>query len=143
MGKNQNALTNADTTAIRNILATIEESVHSVDYENVRDLIPDDGLYFGSVAVQARGYDELREKQFTRVWPNVDQFSMVPESIDIHMAGKLAWATCLFESTAKGVADAASGARKGRMTFVFEQRDAGWVIIHSHDSLYPAPPSSS
>ena len=53
-------------TEIRNILKRIVESVHNLDYEGVRDLIPDDGVYFGSVAAQAHGYDELYEKQFSQ-----------------------------------------------------------------------------
>ena len=32
--------------AIRKILNRITESVHNLDYEGVRDLIPDDGVYF-------------------------------------------------------------------------------------------------
>ena len=135
--------TNDDITAIKGILNTIETSVHAVDYDNVRDLIPDDGVYFGSVAVQAKGYEELKQKQFTRVWPNVGEFSITRDSIDIHLAGDTAWATCLFESTAKNATNDKSGARKGRMTFIFERRDVGWVIIHSHDSLYPEAPSSA
>lgn len=132
----------ADTAEaeIRNMLRRVEDSVHKIDYEAVRDMIPDDGIYFGSVATMAQGYDELKEKQFMYVWPNVDAFSIVPDSIAIHVADKLAWATCLFQSTAKGAPDDQSGMRRGRMTFVFEQRNSGWVMVHSHDSLYPTPP---
>ena len=132
-----------DIDAIKGILRTIETSVHAIDYDNVRALIPDDGVYFGSVAVRAEGYEELKEKQFIRVWPNVGEFSISEDSIDIHLAGDTAWATCLFDSTAKNATSNESGARKGRMTFIFERRDVGWVIIHSHDSLYPEPPPVS
>jgi len=128
---------------IRHILQRVEDSVHNIDYDAVTDLIPDDGIYFGSVATMARGYDELKEKQFMLVWPNVDAFSIVPDSIAVHAAGTLAWATCLFESTARGAPAGQSGTRKGRMTFVFEQRDGRWVMVHSHDSLNPTPPRAA
>ena len=123
-------------TEIRKILNRIMESVHNLDYEGVRDLIPDDGVYFGSVAVKAQGYDELYEKQFSRVWPNIGDFKIDPSSISIHTSDKIAWAICLFESSVP-VTDGEPLARKGRMTFIFEWRDEKWVMVHSHDSLYP------
>ena len=123
--------------AIAKILDRIVESVHNLDYEAVRDLIPDDGVYFGSVAVKAQGYDELYEKQFSRVWPNIDEFRIDPSSVSIHTSDNIAWATCLFESSAPGT-DGEPSVRKGRMTFIFAWRDGKWVMVHSHDSLYPA-----
>ena len=126
-------------TAIRQILDRIVESVHELDYEGVRDLIPDDGVYFGSIAVKAQGYDELYEKQFSRVWPNIDEFKIDPSSISIHASDKIAWAICLFESSVPGT-NGEPVERKGRMTFIFEWRDDKWVMVHSHDSLNPALP---
>ena len=126
-------------TEIRKILNRIVESVHNLDYEGVRDLVPDDGVYFGSVAVKAHGYDELFEKQFSRVWPVIDEFKIDPSSISIHVSDKIAWAICLFESTVP-VTGGEPLVRKGRMTFIFEWRDEKWVMAHSHDSLYPAQP---
>ena len=123
-------------TAIREILKRITESVHRLDYEGVRDLIPDDGVYFGSVAVKAQGYDELYEKQFSRVWPVIDEFKIDPSSISIHISDKIAWAICLFESSVAGT-NRELAERKGRMTFIFAWRDERWVLVHSHDSLYP------
>ena len=126
-------------TAIRKILDRIVESVHELDYEGVRDLIPDDGVYFGSIAVKAQGYDELYEKQFSRVWPNIDEFKIDPSSISIHASEKIAWAICLFVSSVPGT-NGEPVERKGRMTFIFEWRDDKWVMVHSHDSLNPALP---
>ena len=126
-------------TEIRKILNRIVESVHNLDYEGVRDLVPDDGVYFGSAVVKAHGYDELFEKQFSRVWPVIDEFKMVPSSISIHVSDKIAWATCLFESSVPGT-NGKRAERKGRMTFIFEWRDEKWVMVHSHDSLYPTQP---
>ena len=127
---------------IRKILKRIMESVHNLDYEGVRDLIPDDGVYFGSAAVKAHGYDELYEKQFSRVWPVIDQFKIDPSSISIHTSDKIAWAICLFESTVP-VTGVEPPARKGRMTFIFERRNEKWVMVHSHDSLYPTREDNS
>ncbi|NKB37672.1 MAG: DUF4440 domain-containing protein [Gammaproteobacteria bacterium] len=130
-----------DEKAIRLILERVRASVHALDYEGVRDLIPDDGLYFGSVAAIASGYDELYEKQFTKVWPNISEFEIPEESINVRVSRPLAAATCLFESAGKGP-DGYIMERKGRMTFVFELRDDKWIMVHSHDSLYPVPPGS-
>ena len=126
-------------TEIREILNRIMESVHNLDYEGVRDLIPDDGVYFGSAAVKARGYDELYEKQFSRVWPVIEEFKIDSSSISIHTSDKIAWAICLFESSVPGT-NGEPVARKGRMTFIFEWRDEKWVLAHSHDSLDPPRP---
>ena len=128
-----------DELKIRAILDRVMDSVHNLDYEGVRDFIPDDGLYFGSYAVMAEGYDELYEKQFSKVWPNIKEFEMVPSSINIHTAETVAWATCLFVSSAPA-SDGELVGRKGRMTFVFERRQDEWSMVHSHDSLYPAVP---
>ena len=128
-----------DVKEIKHILGRVQSSVHALDYEAVRDLIPEDGLYFGSVAAVARGYDELYEKQFTRVWPNISEFTIPDESINVRVSRPLAAATCLFESTARG-ADGNKFERQGRMTFVFELRDDNWIMVHSHDSLYPVMP---
>jgi ketosteroid isomerase-like protein len=128
-----------DELKIRAILDRVMDSVHNLDYEGVRDFIPDDGLYFGSYAVMAEGYDELYEKQFSKVWPNIKEFAMVSSSINIHTAETNAWATCLFVSSA-ATADGELVERKGRMTFIFERRQGEWSMVHSHDSLYPAAP---
>jgi ketosteroid isomerase-like protein len=114
-------------------------SIHKLDYEDVRDLIPDDGVYYGSVVAIARGYEELYEKQFSKVWPNVDEFNIVPISISVHNSGSIAWAICLFESSSAGV-DGKTMERNGCMTFIFERRGEKWIMIHSHDSLYPTAP---
>jgi len=129
-------------TEIRKILNRIMESVHNLDYEGVRDLIPDDGVYFGSAAVKAQGYDELYEKQFSRIWPVINEFKMDPSSISIHISDKIAWAICLFESSVQGM-NGEPVERKGRMTFIFEWRDERWVMVHSHDSVYPALENNS
>lgn len=131
---------NADEAAIRKILNLVAASVHKLDYEGVRELIPEDGVYYGSVATIAHGYEELYEKQFLQVWPRVQAFNIVADSIAIHTAGDFAWAICLFESLAPGP-DGKAMERKGRMTFIFGRRDGNWVMLHSHDSLYPAAPS--
>jgi ketosteroid isomerase-like protein len=81
----------------------------------------------------------LYEKQFTRVWPNISEFRIVPASISIQISGDLAWATCLFESSS-AASESKAMQRKGRITFIFSRRDKKWVMVHSHDSLYPAPP---
>ena len=114
-------------------------SIHKLDYEGVRDLIPDDGAYYGSVVAIARGYEELYEKQFSKVSPNVDGFNIVPISISVHNSGSIAWAICLFESSSAGV-DGKTMERNGCMTFIFERRGEKWIMIHSHDSLYPTAP---
>jgi hypothetical protein len=44
-----------DEAAIKGILNLVMDSVHKLDSQGVRDLIPDDGLYFGSVAPLAYG----------------------------------------------------------------------------------------
>ena len=139
MTTHTNVNSDSDETQIRDILNRVVESVHKLDYEGVRDLIPDDGVYYGSVATMARGYDELYEKQFSKVWPKIDEFNIVPTSISLHTSTSVAWAICLFESSAKGP-DGKTMERKGRMTFIFERRDKKWVMAHSHDSLYPMPP---
>lgn len=128
----------ADKDAILKILNRVQESVRKLDYDAVRDLIPDDGLYFGSVAAVARGYEELLEQQFTKVWPNISEFNMLADSIDVKVSDSLACATCIFESG--GINPAGNQIqRKGRMTFVFELRNGDWVMTHSHDSLFPTP----
>lgn len=133
---------NDDEAAIRSILDQVIASVHKLDYEGVRDIIPVDGLYFGSVASIARGYDELYEKQFIKVWPNISEFNIPPESISVKVSTPMAWATCLFESGGTDP-DGEPVRRNGRMTFIFEYRDDKWIMVHSHDSLFPAPPPGS
>ena len=122
-----------DEAAIREILKRVVDSVHNLDYDGVRDFIPDDGVYFGSVAIRAQGYDELYEKQFTRVWPNIDEFNMVPSSISVHTSNELGWAICLFDSSAPGP-DGKPVERKGRMTFILKNEMAygSWCIAMIH-----------
>lgn len=125
--------------AVRDILHRVQSCVRNLDYEGVRDLIPDDGVYFGSVAIRAQGYEELRSHQFEKVWPNIREFAI--QEIAVHDAGSLAWATCLFESF--GPDPGENTKRRGRMTFVFELRDDRWVMVHSHDSLFPIIPGAA
>jgi len=128
----------ADLKAIRKILDTVVQSVHKLNYEGVREFFPDDGFYFGSYTPIARGYEEMVERQFAMVWPNISDFKIPADTITIQVSGAIAWATCQFESAATGPGGK-SIERKGRMTFVFERRAGKWVIVHSHDSLDPTP----
>ena len=130
-----------DADAILSILNRVQESVRNVDYEAVRDLIPDDGLYFGSVAPAARGFEELCAQQFTKVWPNISESKFIADSIDVKVSGDLACAISLFESDGTDPAGNPIH-RKGRLTFLFERRDGSWIMVHSHDSLIPTPPGS-
>lgn len=131
-----------DESAIAGILNRVTESVHKLDYEGVRDFIPDDGVYFGSVATMAKGFEELYEKQFSKVWPRIDNFTIVESSVSIHTSDTFSWATCLFESSVTDP-DGNTLERKGRMTFIFERRNNTWQMVHSHDSLYPEIPAKN
>jgi pimeloyl-ACP methyl ester carboxylesterase/ketosteroid isomerase-like protein len=123
--------------AARAMLDFIQAAVRARDVESVRPLIAEDGVYYGSFEPVMRGFSEMREKQFSKVWPNIANFAIPPESIRTGGSGDCAWAQNLFRTKAKDAAGA-EFVREGRMTWVMERRQGRWVIVHSHDSLFPA-----
>ncbi len=53
--------------------------------------------------------------------------------INLHPDGKSAWATTLWDW--QGIQNEQPVQLSGRATFVFEKREAGWVIVHFHGSV--------
>ncbi len=95
-------------------------------------------LGFGTVAIEAKGLDDLVQQQWMKVWPKTEGFRFDNASVETWGADGLAVAAVHWSS--QGI-DARSGAlfsRHGRATLVLQRRGENLIAVHTHFSINPA-----
>ena len=93
----------------------------------------DDIVLYGTGADEKRvGPSEIRT-QVERDWAQTDRIAMVFERVSVAAAGRVAWAAVdgAFNVTVGGE----SGELSARITFVLEERNGEWSIVHAHFSV--------
>jgi uncharacterized protein (TIGR02246 family) len=122
-------------TQVNSSLTAFAEAYAARDLERVMKRFagdPDVVLY-GTGADEKRVGPEAIRFQTRRDWEQTDSIAIRFDSIAISAAGPVAWAAVdgAFEFSAGGE----SGTLPTRITFVLEERDGDWLIVHSHFSL--------
>lgn len=112
------------------------------DLDAAESLFAPDVASFGTKATVVEGLAQLRKHQWEKIWPNIDDFSMLTDEIRASSDGALAWGMVPWTSTGfdeKGT----PYPRPGRATAVLARRDGVWLCIHTHFSLAPGTPQQS
>ena len=115
----------------------LSECVARVDYATAeRELFAPEIVAFGTRAHLVEGIPDVREHQWSQVWPNVRDFRFDLESLRHGTSGDVTWAAALWSSTGFG-ADGEPFNRPGRATVVFRKEGDRLLAVHTHFSLAP------
>ena len=115
----------------------LAECVGRVDYATAeRELFAPEIVAFGTRAHLVSGIPDVREHQWSQVWPNVRDFRFDLDSLRHGASGDLLWAAALWSSTGFD-ADGKPFDRPGRATVVFRKDGERLLAVHTHFSLAP------
>jgi ketosteroid isomerase-like protein len=123
-------------------LARWEALVNAGDIEAARPFFAEDVVAFGSLTPAMHGLDALVARQWSQIWPTIRDFALNRDTLSVRSVGDGSLAVLAGEYRSLGK-DGAGGwyDRAGRATLVLERRDAGYVCVHSHFSMYPGIPA--
>lgn len=126
--------------------AELGDCVDKVDYGRAKNLYRPDVVNFSTVSTMLRGVEELREKQWRRVWPTIENYRHKTETLisEVSDDGTMAWGMLVWES--KGIhQDGSRFDRPGRATttFVRDPKTGKLLGTHIHFSLFPGTPDRS
>jgi len=128
--------------AVKEWFERLGKNCATVDYDSNRVIFSNNVVSFGTKADIVTGLDNLQSNQWSRIWPNIKDFSI--NLTGIHAGGNdhMAWGVATW--TSKGFTqDGASFFRPGRATTVLERKDGKWLSVHTHFSLNPGTPSKT
>lgn len=114
--------------------------VRAGNYTAARQLVAADVVSFGTEAEFVEGIDHLVDHQWTRIWPNIADFTF--ETVRAKGTTDEAWGAATWTST--GFDDAGTRFhRPGRATITFDRRDGRWLAVHTHFSLVSGTPDET
>ncbi|MBZ0166638.1 MAG: nuclear transport factor 2 family protein [Candidatus Omnitrophica bacterium] len=118
--------------------------VREQDFAGGREMFYEDVVCFGSRAEILCGLDDLIERQWKAIWPNITAFNFLTDKFHCEFSadGKSACVIVPWISTGYHE-DGTAFPRPGRVTILLI-RDAGnntWLAKHTHYSLYPGTPN--
>lgn len=122
---------------VRQWLDAFSSAVRRVDYDAGRELFADDVVGFGTVGIRLKGLDTLVDSQWQRVWGVTSDFHFDMSRLDWGADGDLAWAAVAWSSQGHA-RDGRTFIRRGRATYVLQNRNGRWLAVHSHHSIDPS-----
>ncbi len=122
--------------ALRAWFGELQACVQAVDYDRAEHIFAPDVMGFGTYKDIAEGRAVLRREQWSSIWPTIRDFTFRLDLLYWSADGNLAWAACPWDSLGFN-ADGTPFSRPGRVTVIFECREATWLAVHTHFSLYP------
>jgi ketosteroid isomerase-like protein len=132
----------AELTELAAWFRALERCVRAVDYKTARGIFAEDVASFGTRAEMVTGLDNLVERQWSGVWPFIEDFTFRLDQLSGAVSGDVAWAAAPWTST--GFDEHGQPfLRPGRATVAFARRDGRWVATHTHFSLDPGTPHRS
>lgn len=124
-------------------LNTWQDLTAAQDYDSARALFDVTVVGFGTVADRTQGVDALVQSQWLNVWSRTRGFAFVPETVEVWPSASAydQAMTVAVQWTSEGQ-DSRTGKffeRAGRATIVLRKQISGWLAVHTHFSLNPAP----
>lgn len=122
------------------------ECVRNEEYDRGKVMFSDQVYCFGSVARESVNLEELIEKQWKVIWPNISNFEFDLENLRIQVSqgqdmacAMLPWSSTGFHS------DNTEFTRPGRVTLLLlrDSDSKRWLAYHSHYSLTPGTPGET
>ncbi len=126
-----------DNQSIHLWLEEFASAVRAVDYRRGMRLFAPDVLAFGTRNERLVGLEMLVERQWKQIWGVTSGFRFDSDRVVCGRSGLTAWAAAPWESQGRR-ANGATFERRGRATFVLEDRDGCWLAVHSHLSMNPS-----
>jgi catechol 2,3-dioxygenase-like lactoylglutathione lyase family enzyme/ketosteroid isomerase-like protein len=126
---------------LRDWLRALQACVRARDFDGGRRLCAPDVIAFGTVADFVEGVDNVVERQWRPVWPNIRDFTIRVDAARGARQGDQAWVVAPWDSL--GVRpDGTTFPRPGRLTIAFARRQGRWLAVHTHFSLTPSSTAS-
>jgi ketosteroid isomerase-like protein len=131
-----------DLSGLADWFRALERCVRAVDYDGARPIFAEEVASFGTRAEIVTGLDNLQARQWSGVWPYIEDFTFLLDQIHGAVSGDIAWAAVPWTSTGFDERGAPFP-RPGRATTAFARRDGRWLATHTHFSLDPGTPHRS
>ncbi len=131
---------------VRSWLQDFERCVNALDFEGGRTMFREDCVCFGSKAELLVGLDDLVERQWKAIWPNISGFRFLTEGLNCEFSVTGHTVCVIVQWTSTGYhRDGVSYDRSGRATLLLSRCDerSVWLARHSHYSLNPGTPGGT
>lgn len=136
----------ADHQSIKEWFDTWSGYVASVDFDSAKPMFEDDVVGFGTWMNVVEGLDNLMEKQWKSIWPTIQDFRFMTETLEVRVSPDRLFALAVLVWDSTGFDEAGQPyPRPGRAT-VGMRRDslsAPWKGVHTHLSLNRDVPQKS
>lgn len=138
-----------DPDLVRSVRAWVAEwgaEVAAVQMSTARARFADDVVAFGTHADIVVGLDALEDRQWSRVWPAIEDFRFRTDELVVQASPDGLHAVAIVGWDSTGIAaDGTAFDRPGRATVVLRRDgiDAAWVGTHTHFSLGRDVPSTT
>lgn len=129
---------------IRKWLTKFAMHVRNQDFASGRTMFYDDIYCFGSRAEILNGLDDLIERQWKKIWPNITDFNFLTDQIHCEFSDDKDFVCILAPWTSTGYhKDGESFPRLGRVTILLvrDKVKNAWMAKHTHYSLNPGTPN--
>ncbi len=123
-----------------------ESYVIDKDFSSARKLFDIDVVSFGTWMDVVQGLDNLEERQWKKIWPNISNFSFLTETLFIQLSPDKLFANCILIWNSNGYDKLGKEfKRPGRATITLIRNNLRkpWKAIHSHLSLNKSVPQKS
>lgn len=120
--------------------------VATVDLAAGRRRFAPDVSAFGTHADVVVGRDELELRQWSQIWPAIEDFRFLTEAMQVLVSPDRLMAVAVVGWTSTGIhADGERFDRPGRATVVLSREtvEADWLGVHTHFSLGRGVPSNT
>lgn len=131
---------------IRKWLTKFALHVRNKDFAAGRKMFYEDIYCFGSRAEILNGLDDLIERQWKMIWPNITEFNFLTDQFHCEFSPDKNFACVLAPWTSTGYhRDGTSFPRLGRVTILLirDEAQGAWLAKHTHYSLYPGTPNQT
>lgn len=135
-----------DVRAIREWLTAWGGWVAEVNFKAARALFDSEAVGFGTWMTMLEGLDALEREQWRSVWPTIEDFRFVLDTLKVNVSGDRCMAVAILHFDSTGIApDGAKFPRPGRVTVVFGREEPAqpWRGVHTHLSLDRGVPQQS
>lgn len=131
---------------IKKWLTRFAVCVRERNFAGGREMFYEDVVCFGSRAEILIGLDDLIERQWKEIWPNITGFHFLTDRFHCEMSADGRTACVIVPWISTGYhEDGTSFPRPGRVTILLvrDSEQGAWQAKHTHYSLYPGTPNQT
>lgn len=131
---------------IKQWLMTFAHCVRNLDFESGRAMFYKDAYCFGSNADILTGVDDLIERQWKKIWPNISGFQFLTDHLHCELNHEGNFACVIVPWISTGYFENGTPYhRPGRVSIflIHDKNTKSWLAKHTHYSLYPGTPTKT